>query len=201
MAKGTYAYRTSIDPQFLIMRKVYHRPLVLSIPNTPNHSASDLPASISRRLSMEIIRIAVNYQGSSNHLLQRQPVCHHLQKCVAIPGKKRRQISGMPGMYGSLRVKMGTRIGESSPGTAASLVDMQRKKSAVIFRQSTNLHPNQDPAAQGKKGRRPPNPPLPTNFRHCGWFSVSYPHKYPSRTFYAGSHENGKTEAEIRFGS
>ena len=107
------------------------------------------------------------------HILNKKAVRFHRQKGTASHIQQRRQIPGMLRVRSSLRIIVAPASGKTFPCTIVTIVNVDSKKAASIFRKACHLSRHQRSAGHGIEFYRSPEPSLPFQDRHrlqlAGW--------------------------------
>ncbi len=108
------------------------------------YTAGDLGSCVSGRLRSEIIRIAVDDYGSANDVLHPETVCSHRHLSAALLHHQRRQITGVSGMGGGIRIIVVTRLRKACTGAAVPFMNVKTEEACfAVFRKTGYicLHP------------------------------------------------------------
>lgn len=88
-------------------------------------------------LGTEIIRIAMDNDGSANCVPHAKTVCLHSQIAPAVAEHQGRQVARVVGMGAAGGVIVAARVGKTISKTAVALVNVQRKETcAAVLRQT-----------------------------------------------------------------
>lgn len=99
-----------------------------------DHSAGDLCAGMTGRLSCKIIRVIMNDDGSAHHFTDGKPVCQKQGEGGSPVFKQRRQVAGVIRMLTAAWIIVGHSVGKGIihiAGTVRSLVNVKAKNPAL----------------------------------------------------------------------
>ena len=110
---------------------------------TADHTAGDLISRVARRLCPEVVRTAVDDDGSADDVFDTETVCHHRQIGRPTAGEQRREIPRVQWVFLVIWIIVAAGIGKIRPRTVSVLMNVKCKETCICNRHTTDFSNHQ----------------------------------------------------------